>query len=70
MSSSRSHCEGKEREALGVIERMKAQKIPTGPFLDAQIVSAVYAANGLKAPKEEEKEEEDAGGEINEEVAG
>ena len=63
------HSQGKEKEALEVIERMKRAKIPTGPFLDAGIVLAVYAANGMKAPKEEEEEkEEEVAGEINEEV--
>ena len=62
------HSQGKEKEALDVIERMRRAKIPTGPFLDATIVAQVYTANGMKAPKEEEEKEEEVVGEINEEV--
>ena len=66
------HSQANDAEALRVIQRMRAAAIPTQPFLDAAIVSAVYTANGLKAPKEEEVKEEDGGGgeEINEEVEG
>ena len=66
------HSQHDDKQAMAVIERMRARGIAIGPFLDANIVQSVYAANGMKAPEEEFKEQEEQGvGEtVNEEVEG
>ena len=67
------HSQHDDKQALAVIERMRARGIAVGPFLDANVVQSVYAANGMKAPSEEFKEEDEAQGAeevVNEEVEG
>ena len=62
------HSQHDDKQALAVIERMRTRGIAIAPFLDSEIVQAVYAANGMKAPSEEFKEEDEQGTVVDEEV--